>query len=346
MSSSSSSRYVSLLRRELTRALPPMVQLEERALHARIHDYYIPVYNYLKQQVTKNIDQKSIDSSSESKKRPPVFVGISAAQGCGKTTLTKYMELLFEQDDLNCIVMSLDDFYLTHAEQTQLAIEQSNNPMLQYRGNAGTHDLSLMMNTLTALAQNDSQQTPVSIPRYNKSLHAGRGDREPQENWSPVNKHVDIVLFEGWMLGFTPVSDPTVLTLENSDPSPLPPSHGELFPFATDMTGITEVNHMLKGYQRLHYLFDAWLVLGVQNASVIYDWRAQAEHAARAFGLPGLSDEELKDFVGRYMPAYRAYLPSLYSCEEGDEQTQTGPEKRDESIPVLTMRLNEHRLPI
>lgn len=42
----------------------------------------------------------------------------------------------------------------------------------------------------------------------------------------------------------------------------------------------------------------------------------------REAGRPGMSEEEIRDFCSRYMPAYRAYLPGLYdrsSCraEEG-----------------------------
>ncbi len=43
----------------------------------------------------------------------------------------------------------------------------------------------------------------VKVPRYDKSLRAGKGDRARQSEWDIVND-VDIILFEGWMLGFDP----------------------------------------------------------------------------------------------------------------------------------------------
>ena len=55
-------------------------------------------------------------------------------QGCGKTTLTEYMQILFESAGLNCLSISLDDFYLTGQEQDQLA-KTNPNSLLQYRGN-------------------------------------------------------------------------------------------------------------------------------------------------------------------------------------------------------------------
>ena len=70
--------------------------------------------------------------------------------------------------------MSLDDYYLTGVEQELLAKQHAHNPLLQYRGNAGTHDINLIMSTLEKLSMKDQQ---VLIPRYDKSLRNGRGDR-------------------------------------------------------------------------------------------------------------------------------------------------------------------------
>jgi pantothenate kinase-related protein Tda10 len=42
---------------------------------------------------------------------------------------------LFAEDSMNCISISLDDFYLTGEEQVRLAETHANNPLLKYRGN-------------------------------------------------------------------------------------------------------------------------------------------------------------------------------------------------------------------
>lgn len=47
----------------------------------------------------------------------------------------------------------------------------------------------------------------VAIPRYDKSQQGGRGDRAPKEAWPVKRGPLDVVLFEGWMLGFSPFSD-------------------------------------------------------------------------------------------------------------------------------------------
>lgn len=52
---------------------------------------------------------------------------------------------------------------------------------------------------------------------------------------------------------------------------------------------------------------------------MVFEWRAEAERRMREAGRPGMSEEQVRDFCSRYMPAYRAYLPGLYgSCRAGD----------------------------
>jgi hypothetical protein len=45
----------------------------------------------------------------------PMYVGISAPQGCGKTTMTDIMVRLFARQGIHAIALSLDDFYLRGA---------------------------------------------------------------------------------------------------------------------------------------------------------------------------------------------------------------------------------------
>ena len=59
----------------------------------------------------------------------------------------------------------------THAninaqDQTKLAAEHPSNPLLQYRGNAGTHDLELGAQTLKCLRDLHSPSDTASVPRW------------------------------------------------------------------------------------------------------------------------------------------------------------------------------------
>ena len=67
-------------------------------------------------------------------------------QGVGKTTLVKALaETLQEREGLNTLVVSIDDFYLTHEEQLRLAEENSDNALVQYRGEPGEFFLLLLV---------------------------------------------------------------------------------------------------------------------------------------------------------------------------------------------------------
>ena len=88
------------------------------------------------------------------------------------------------------------------------------------------------------------------------------------------------------------------------------------------------MNELLRPYTELYDMFDAWIVLSVANAEdQVLHWRLEAEHKMIAECGSGMTDEQVRDFVERFLPAYRLYLPTLYS--EGP----CGPRK--EHIPVL-----------
>jgi pantothenate kinase-related protein Tda10 len=72
-------------------------------LCSRVVDYYLPIYTY----ISDLVDQHRI------KDEGPLLLGMSAPQGCGKTTLTGCLEYLFSTESKCCVVMSIDDFYFT-----------------------------------------------------------------------------------------------------------------------------------------------------------------------------------------------------------------------------------------
>ena len=227
----------------------------------RIDEYYIPTYLHLKNLVKTNVASQCIDEKSKSESSDiqrtlgngfthPLMVGISAPQGCGKTTLVDFMHDLFALDDLHCVVMSLDDFYLTRKDQLQLAEKFPENRMLQYRGNAGSHDMPLVLETLDAL---QNQRLPAAIPRFDKALFDGKGDRSPRDQWSSVTRPVDVVLFEGWMLGFQAVGRPAARALEAL--SPREAAEDSALLDEVDMCGVSQVDHELatRPYSQLYF---------------------------------------------------------------------------------------------
>lgn len=73
---------------------------------------------------------------------PPFFVGLNGIQGCGKSTLVEALQHTLQQKGHETLVISIDDFYLTHADQVMLAERHENNPLVQRRGQLGMPSLS------------------------------------------------------------------------------------------------------------------------------------------------------------------------------------------------------------
>jgi D-glycerate 3-kinase len=61
--------------------------------------------------------------------------------------------------------VSIDDFYLTNAQQTALAAANSDNRLLALRGNAGSHDLDLGRQALQQLKACTDSSSSVPVPR-------------------------------------------------------------------------------------------------------------------------------------------------------------------------------------
>lgn len=84
---------------------------------------------------------------------------LSGPQGSGKSTaLAEAIGAM----PLPVAGMSIDDFYLTHAERMELARRIS--PLFMTRGPPGTHDLILLQTTVAALrASSDGTETPLPV---------------------------------------------------------------------------------------------------------------------------------------------------------------------------------------
>lgn len=80
-------------------------------------------------------------------------LGISAPQGCGKTTIVAELEALCTANGIKAASVSIDDFYLTRDDQQRITAAHPANHLLAGRGNAGTHDLELGGETLTRLKE-------------------------------------------------------------------------------------------------------------------------------------------------------------------------------------------------
>jgi pantothenate kinase-related protein Tda10 len=130
----------------------------------------------------------------------------------------------------------------------------------------------------------------AAVPLYDKSLRGGRGDRAPEAAWPVVTGPLQVVCLEGWCLGFRPLATDAAA--------------------AAVHPGLGAVNAALRTYEAaMESRVDAWVVVRVAEPNWVFDWRLQAEVEMRKSGKAGLTDAQVADFVSRFMPAYKAYLP-------------------------------------
>ena len=193
------------------------------------------------------------------------FVGINGCQGSGKSTFTDYIaEYLATTYQLNIIVMSLDDFYLTRQERYKLA--DKIHPLLETRGVPGTHDITALKQVISQLSE---QKTGFKIPRFNKATD----EPFPEEEWQHVEKPVDIILLEGWCWGVGSQTDEQLKSPINE----LELQH--------DNEGIWRnyVNQQLKTtYEPLYKKMDYWLSLQAPSFDCVYKWRLEQEEKLKA----------------------------------------------------------------
>lgn len=216
--------------------------------------------------------------------------------------------------------LSLDDIYLTHADQGQLAQRYPHNKLLHGRGLPGTHDMALGTSALERLRAINSSEREVELPTYDKSRFGGEGDRTDEV--VRVSKQVDVVVFEGWMTGFEPLESSQLESTHREARD-----DGEAFasrlklgytpPFCAEQDAkvLQELNDLLRPYHdALWRHIDAFVQLAPQSLNFVWQWRLEQEHnMKRQNGGKGMSDEQVKQFIARYMPAYELFMGGIDS---------------------------------
>ena len=227
-----------------------------------------------------------------------LLVGVSGCQGSGKSTLASLLVVLLKElMGLKAINLSIDDFYLTHADRQMLA--RSVHPLLATRGVPGTHDVQLALDTIAKLRRPGM----VAIPRFNKAID----DRAPQDEWPVILAPVDVIVLEGWCLS-------------------VPAQHEELL---TEPFNILETNEDAEGrwrryvntqietaYSRLYDMIDYLIMLKAPDFAKVFEWRQNQEDklAARLGSAAGnriMTREQLHRFIQHYERITRHGLATL-----------------------------------
>ena len=199
-----------------------------------------------------------------------LLIGMNGSQGSGKSTLAALLtQLLAKNFGLKAIALSIDDFYLTR--EARLLLASQIHPLFETRGVPGTHDVSLMCETLQQLTRKNSE---VSIPRFDKSCD----DRYPEGEWDKVSSPFDVVIVEGWCLG-TPAQAEAALhnPVNDLEAREDPDGHWRRY-----------VNQQIGGrYQDIYQMMDLWIMLQAPSFACVYQWRLEQEEKLAAKLLAG-----------------------------------------------------------
>lgn len=162
-----------------------------------------------------------------------------------------------------------------------------------------------MKSVFNALLNN----SPTYIPVYDKALFSGQGDRLPASEWTPVNQDgqpaVQVVIFEGWSVGFRPISTAEV---EEKWKAPSRTLHKH------KLEHLQFINEKLREYDDVTDLFDAFVHIDSEDAEYVYAWRQEQEDWLRVTrGDPnaGMTPEQVVRFVDGYYPAYELYTSGM-----------------------------------
>ncbi|KAG6878181.1 hypothetical protein C0993_010942 [Termitomyces sp. T159_Od127] len=240
----------------------------------------------------------------------PLFVAIQGPQGSGKSYLSAQLKQRLSQPPYSLIVavFSIDDLYLPHDQLVHLATQEPPNSLWAGRGQPGTHDVKLGIEIIQKLR---ARCKSVELPCFDKSLFNGEGDR--LATGTIIDSFVDIVILEGWCVGFHPISSEELSARWNGI------WREEMarlnLPDLTTKSDLERVNESLKDYIELWSYFDIFIQIKPMplqpypsQYSIIYKWRLQQEHNMKAInGGRGMSDEAVKACVSTDSSGPTAY---------------------------------------
>jgi D-glycerate 3-kinase len=230
----------------------------------------------------------------------PLVVGLSGAQGTGKTTLAAAWAEALAARGLRTAQLSLDDLYLPYAERQARRAADPGNPYYAIpRGNPGTHDVELGVATVRALrAATETSSTP--LPAFDKSLRDGAGDRLPREQWPLYEGRPDFILLEGWLVGAPSLPEDRFAQLLAAAPA-------EARAGDPDGAFARQLNRALAAYEPLFSLLDFLLYLKPPSIEAIFAWRRRQEEELRERTGSGLPPAAVDQLVRGFLLATAVY---------------------------------------
>lgn len=213
--------------------------------------------------------------------RRPLLL-LNAPVGAGKTTLSGMLRRLAPEQGLRLAVASIDDAYLPWQERLEA---MAGNPFGVTRVPPGSHDPQLLCDLIDRWRNGE----PLELPRFDKTLRNGQGDRA-----AGVCLHADALLLEGWLLGCKPLGSALGAALARQEDQELSAALG-LRPL--ERAWLPRWDQALEAYQPLWARSDGLWLLRPQRWSLPRRWRFQAEARQRRRGGSSLSAAALDQLV-------------------------------------------------
>lgn len=214
----------------------------------------------------------------------PLLVGLGGAQGSGKSWLATRIVPGLADHGLHAATLGLDDLYLPRAQRLALATDV--HPLFATRGPPGTHDPALGLQLIKGLLDTAG---PVPVPRFSKPLD----DRAPATDWPVIAAPLDVLIFEGWCLGATPMPEGPPLNRLEADEDP-------------DGRWRAHINSALAGrYAQLWARIDRLVWLAAPDWETVCRWRAEQEAHSNAGTMDAAA---LSCFLMHYERITRAQL--------------------------------------
>jgi pantothenate kinase-related protein Tda10 len=216
-------------------------------------------------------------------------------------------------------VLSLDDLYHTNAGLKKLAARHPEVKLLHGRGQPGTHEIDLATSVLEAVSRINESGVSVDLPIFDKSLYGGEGDRSQESVL--VEGPLDVFILEGWSMGFQPLSahdlERAYKTSTSTSSTPIVAASDSVYFAEHSLSSLHVVNDYLSTFATAVYpFFNVFVQIEPTTYQSVFMWRLEQEHAMKAAnGGRGMTDEEVRAFVKRYMPGYELWKEGIWNDE-------------------------------
>ncbi|MBU1620698.1 MAG: kinase [Gammaproteobacteria bacterium] len=249
-------------------------------------------YSLKAQMVSQILTNEQLSRLSQQQPSTPFIIGISGAQGSGKSSLAAALQQLWSGFGVQADVVSLDDYYLEPAHRLKRA--RLWHPLFAERGVPGTHDTELLLSQL----QGFKRAEPQHWRRYNKGQ-----DKVATATSATKAK---LLILEGWCIGLKPQPDSELHHCINKLEQQQDPE--ALWRY--------QVNQQLAGdYQLVWQQLEQLIWLNAPDWQAVCRWRAWQEQPLQQLGR-GKSPAQLDAFMLYFQRLTQESWQQLPQCAD------------------------------